>query len=396
MFGFGQGFQDSYTPPAERRQLSQQKTIAVQCEADKLVVTVQRDLYGNGVPAKPSDMVLGSQLCKPTSQSTNTILVFQYGLQQCGIRLQMTPEWMIYATQLIYNPTPTSNSLIIRTNSAVIPINCYYPRQGNVSSNAIKPTWAPFSTTVSFEDKLVFSLQLMNDDWSSIRTSSVFHLGEVFHIEASISSVNHMPMTVYVDSCVATLTTDIYSSPRYEIIAANGCLLDGKQEDSSSAFRAPRMQPDKLQFTVDAFRFTGKDISMIYITCNLKAAALTQAPDTMHKACSFNKATNIWSSTEGPSNICNCCDAGNCVVTPGQSRGRGPYYTGSRRNWKREAETGNWLLEEEEAIATLGPLMVIGSAEKIEFSSILENNNKLELWLLQGNIKSEFEIIAQD
>lgn len=38
---------------------------------------------------------------------------------------------------------------------------CSLPRQGNVSSQAILPTWVPFKTTVYSEEKLVFSLYLM-------------------------------------------------------------------------------------------------------------------------------------------------------------------------------------------------------------------------------------------
>lgn len=35
------------------------------------------------------------------------------------------------------------------------------PRKGNVSSHAILPTWVPFRTTVFSEEKLFFSLYLM-------------------------------------------------------------------------------------------------------------------------------------------------------------------------------------------------------------------------------------------
>lgn len=38
---------------------------------------------------------------------------------------------------------------------------CSLPRQGNVSSQAILPTWVPFRTTVFSEEKLAFSLHLM-------------------------------------------------------------------------------------------------------------------------------------------------------------------------------------------------------------------------------------------
>ncbi|KAM4749246.1 zona pellucida sperm-binding protein 3-like, partial [Rhinophrynus dorsalis] len=276
-------------------------------------VTVQRDLYGNGRLVKASDLTLGPRRCTPSSLSTDTDVIFQNGLQECGTVLQMTRDLLIYSTNLTYNPTPSRNSPIIRSNPATVPIQCYYHRHGNVSSKAIRPTWIPYSSTVSTEERLSFSLHIMSDDWRSKRTSNVFRLGEVFNIEASLDTENHVPMTIFIDSCVATLTPDINSSPRYEIINQNGCLVDGKQEDSSSAFVSPRPQPDKLQFTVDAFRFTGTDSSTIYITCNIRAAAISQDPDRMNKACSFSKTSNRWTAESGPTGICSCCETGNCI-----------------------------------------------------------------------------------
>ncbi|XP_053307466.1 zona pellucida sperm-binding protein 3-like [Spea bombifrons] len=246
--------------------------------------------------------------------------------------LQMTPEFLVYSTNPTHSPTPSVNSPIIRTNSAVVPIQCYYPRHGNVSSNAIKPTWMPFSSTVSAEERLSFSLQLMNENWSAPRSSTGFKLGEVFHIEASVAVGNHVPMRIFVDSCVATLSPDGSSGPRYDIIGYYGCLSDGREEDSSSAFRSPRPRPDTLQFMVNAFRFTGTDTSVIYITCNLRAAAENQVPDPLNKACSYSKSTNSWSALEGSNDICRCCDTGTCT-TPTPFR--------PRRPWKREAASGN-------------------------------------------------------
>ncbi|CAI9612215.1 unnamed protein product [Staurois parvus] len=79
----------------------------------------------------------------------------------------MIRDWVIYTTNLTYSPT--SSIPIIRTNPAVVPIMCFYYRHGNVSSQAIKPTWVPFSTTVSSEERLSFSLVLMTEDWSGPR-----------------------------------------------------------------------------------------------------------------------------------------------------------------------------------------------------------------------------------
>ncbi|KAM4675886.1 zona pellucida sperm-binding protein 3-like [Discoglossus pictus] len=363
---------------SQSRQLSSQNPISVQCEEDSMVVSVQRDLYGTGKLIKPSDLTLGPNRCTPSSQSTSTTVIFQNGLQDCGNRLQMTPDWLIYSTNLTYNPTPALNSPIIRTNAAVVSILCYYPRHGNVSSNAVKPTWYPFSSTLSIEERLLFTLQLMTDDWSAPRTSSIFQLGDVFHIEASIATGNHVPMILFIDSCVATLSPDVTSSPSYPIIALNGCLVDGKQQDSSSAFRSPRSETGKLQFMVDAFRFTGTDASTIYITCNLRAAVATQTPDPVNKACSFSKSSNTWSPLEGSSDICRCCDTSNCAVSSGSGRRVGPYYPGSRRNRKREI--GPLHHSDEYGSASLGPLLVIGPDHNA--MAVTPKYKPLKLWVL--------------
>ncbi|CAI9540140.1 unnamed protein product [Staurois parvus] len=225
-----------------------------------MVVRVLMDFYGIGKLVKPSDLSLGPQSCKPSTQTANEA-IFQIRLQECGNSVQMTADWVIYSTSLTYRPT--SSIPIIRTNPAVVPIMCYYYRHANVSSKAIEPTWVPFSTTVSSEQKLSFSLRLMMEDWSGPRNSPIYQLGDILYIEASVDTRNHVGLIPYIDKCVATISPDPTSAPSYDIIANNGCLVDGLQDDSSSAFITPRIKPDKLQFTVDAFRFLEKDASLV-------------------------------------------------------------------------------------------------------------------------------------
>ncbi|XP_029474632.1 zona pellucida sperm-binding protein 3-like [Rhinatrema bivittatum] len=308
--------------------------VTVQCKEARMVVTVQRDLFGTGRLIKAADLSLGPASCKPKPAAGDAAATFDVGLHECGTSLQMTPDLLVYSTHLSYNPTTLGNQAIIRSNPAVIPIQCTYPRTGNVSSKAIKPTWAPFSSTIFAEERLAFSLRLMNDDWSAERTSTEFHLGDEIHIEASVKPGDHAPLTVFIDSCVATVSPDKDSSPRYRIVDSYGCLVDGKQEDSYSSFRSPRSQPEKLQFSVDAFRFPGDIKSSTYITCSLRAAAADQTPDPMHKACSFSKTSHMWTAVEGPSNICNCCETTDCGVL-GQPRGLRPFFPVPRRIGKR-------------------------------------------------------------
>ncbi|XP_048377661.2 zona pellucida sperm-binding protein 3-like [Stegostoma tigrinum] len=284
---------------SEGGSVSPLQTVMVQCGEHTLLVRVQLDLFGTKHLIKAADLSLGTAGCQPTKIfPENCTVLFDYGLHKCGSRLQimsppgifqMTGDFLIYTTHLTHIPN-YPGSVIVRTNGAVIPIECRYFRKGNVSSNPIKPTWIPFSSTRSGEGHLSFSLRLMNGDWLTERTSTVYSLGELIHIEASVSMDNHMPLKLYIDRCVATLSPGKDSSPRYSIIDYNGCLVDSKAEDSFSTFvlRRNQREPDKLRFDLDAFRFYGDERSLIFITCHLKVAAVDQG-DSRNKACSFQK-----------------------------------------------------------------------------------------------------------
>lgn len=60
------------------------------------------------------------------------------------------------------------------------------------------------------------------EDWQSQRPSSVYFPGDVMHIEAAVLQGHHVPLRVYVDSCVATADPDPYSQPRYPFVNNHG------------------------------------------------------------------------------------------------------------------------------------------------------------------------------
>uniref|UniRef100_UPI00398E5269 zona pellucida sperm-binding protein 3-like n=1 Tax=Pristiophorus japonicus TaxID=55135 RepID=UPI00398E5269 len=150
----------------------------------------------------------------------------------------MTDNLLIYTTHLYYRPSRIGG-IIVRTSGAVVPILCHYTSKRIVSSNAIKPTWVPFSSTKGAEGRVSFSLRLMTTDWSAERASNIYHLSDLIHIEASVLTVNHMPLRLYIDRCVVTLSPDQDSTPSYHIIDFNGCLLYSRDEDSFSSFVSP-------------------------------------------------------------------------------------------------------------------------------------------------------------
>lgn len=64
-------------------------------------------------------------------------------------------------------------------------------------------------------------MSLFTDDWLYERSSNVFFLGDAINVEASVNVGHHMGLKVFVTGCVATLTPDIHSTPRY-VFLENG------------------------------------------------------------------------------------------------------------------------------------------------------------------------------
>ncbi|XP_058847183.1 zona pellucida sperm-binding protein 3-like [Acipenser ruthenus] len=307
-------FQAKPTPlSVQRADLSLLNSVTLDCRKDAMVVTVNRDLFGIGYLVSSADLSVWSAGCSAASSDSvaNTVL-FSIQLQDCGSTFQVFPDFLSYTNHLYYKPA--SVGIITRVNMADILLECRYPRRWNVSSSPIKPTWVPFTSTASTEQILDFSLLLMNDNWSGPRVSNVIYLGDILHIEASVAVDNHVPLRLYVDSCIATLSDNKDSEPRYAIVDKLGCLMDSKSPDSSSSFTRPAL--NKLRFDITAFKFQGDSRSMIYMTCTLRAVNADKPADAANKACSYQKQTYRWVSEDGSSAVCGCCDAGSCSVTP--------------------------------------------------------------------------------
>ncbi|NXG56395.1 ZP3 protein, partial [Hemiprocne comata] len=332
--------------------------VAVECQEAQVVVRVHRDLFGTGRLVRAVELSLGSAACPPAhwSPAETTTVTFMAGLHECGSTLRVTPDALVYSISLNYKPVSGGNPVIVRSSPATVPVECHYPRRDNVSSNGVKPTWAPFHSTLSSQEKLPYSLRLMNDDWSAERVSTVFQLGEVLHLQAGVSTENHVPLRLFVDNCVATLTPDRSSSPQYAFIDFSGCLVDGQLDDATSTFISPRPRQDVLQFAVDAFKFAGDSSSLIYITCHLKVSLVDQAPDPLNKACSFNKASNLWAPVEGTRDVCSCCEMRNCGLAGSSRRLHTPSrWQGGRARRELPSEPDPLV---EEADVVVGPLFI--------------------------------------
>ncbi|XP_025778880.1 zona pellucida sperm-binding protein 3, partial [Puma concolor] len=245
-------------------------SVVVECRHAWLVVNVSKNLFGTGRLVRPADLTLGPENCEPLiSGDSDDMVRFEVELHKCGNSVQVTEDALVYSTFLLHNPRPVGNLSILRTNRAEVPIECRYPRHSNVSSEAILPTWVPFRTTMLSEEKLAFSLRLMEEDWGSEKQSPTFQLGDLAHLQAEVHTGRHIPLRLFVDYCVATLTPDQNASPHHTIVDFHGCLVDGLS-DASSAFKAPRPRPETLQFTVDTFHFANDPRNMEVVVAGVR------------------------------------------------------------------------------------------------------------------------------
>nr|XP_016854341.1 PREDICTED: zona pellucida sperm-binding protein 3 isoform X1 [Anolis carolinensis] len=355
------GLAQLWPPPRTEGQADTPQAVRVTCEPHRVVVSAHRDLFGVGRLVAPADLALGVARCRPAAfDPVANQVVFEAGLHECGSTVQMTPDLLIYRTSLFYTPSLAHNPIITRTNAAEIPIECHYPRKGNLTSRAIRPTWAPFRSTISAEARLRFSLRLMKDDWSAERTSIHFQLGETLRLQANVRSENHVPLRLFVDSCLAGSSPEGISAAQYAIVDSHGCLVDGRQDSVSSAFLSPRTQEESLRFTVDAFRFSGDPTNLIYITCRLKVTPTEQAPDEVNKACSYSAETNSWVPVEGARGICLCCKSQSCGrALRLQSHRLNPRF---EMSWQRSLPVGT---DAGHARLVLGPILVSDAHEGV-------------------------------
>ncbi|XP_008289239.1 zona pellucida sperm-binding protein 3-like [Stegastes partitus] len=325
-------------------------TVAVECRESEAHVEVKKDMFGIGQFINPADLTLGT--CSAVAEDNVAhVLIYESALQACGSTLVLTEESLVYTFTLNYNPQPVGSSPVVRTSKAAVIVECHYPRKHNVSSLPLNPVWVPFSAVKVSEEFLYFTMKLMTDDWLYERPSYQYFLGDLINIEVIVQQYFHVPLRVYVDHCVATLSSDPASSPRYAFIENNGCLVDARITGSSSRFQA-RTAENKLCFQLEAFRFQGADSGLLYLTCHLKATSSSNSIDSSHRACSYIAG---WKEASGIDTACASCETGdfgasNSGVVSGTSSNPGRKI---RDVSKAQAEIVEW-----EGDVRMGPLTV--------------------------------------
>ncbi|MEQ2281714.1 hypothetical protein AMECASPLE_033297 [Ameca splendens] len=218
--------------------------------------------------------------CSP-SAVTSRYLYFQYGMLECGGRVQVIGGQLVYSYLLKY--TPPSQGSVIRVSPIKRLIHCYYNRFHYSYKIGFRPQVQQTTFLKSVKSKLTFSLIVCNAQWEPLSQGHTFFLGDQVYFMAQAGTLL-AGERLYVDSCQATSSEDPSSLPKVDIITNYGCMTDGKRESSNSRFLSGG--GSVVKFSVDAFLFSG--VSQVqYLHCTLSVGLSTS---NIAKACNFNKA----------------------------------------------------------------------------------------------------------
>ncbi|XP_042339178.1 zona pellucida sperm-binding protein 3-like [Plectropomus leopardus] len=281
--------------------------VSLHCTEASMIIMVKPDLYKNGRFLSAAEIFLGevehsqNSLCRAFTAGDSEYII-EAGLQDCGSKLTISEDSVIYSNKLRISPAAHYHG-ITRVTQAEVPVSCHYKRTHFVSSS---PHQTPMTLSTPAEHSAAaFTLKLMTDDWTSERLSTVFYLGDLLHLEASYTGPDSGQKRLFIDSCVATLSPDASSVPRYNFIENYGCFTDAKEEGSKALFQ-PRKRASSLQLQLDTFLFHQDSRNSLFITCELKATDEMWKRSPTDKACNY--VHSRWINVDG-SDVCRCCDS---------------------------------------------------------------------------------------
>ncbi|KAM8844765.1 zona pellucida sperm-binding protein 3-like [Spinachia spinachia] len=292
-------------------------TVSVRCTDTSMIIVVKADIYKNGLLVSAEDLSLGESEhsqkspCRAVAAGDSEYLI-QAELQDCGSKLAVSDDSVIYSNELIISAAAGSHGITRRTR-AVVPVSCHYKRRGLffhrthlASSTDHQQQQQQQQLAPSLLETLstaAFSLKLMTGDWTSEALPRPLYIGDLLHLEASYAGPDSGQSRLFIDSCVATLSRDAASDPRYYIIENHGCLADATEEESNALF-LPRRSASSLQLQLNTFLFLDDSRNSIFITCHLKVTSEKQMSSSINKACNYVHPR--WINVDS-SDVCQCC-----------------------------------------------------------------------------------------
>ncbi|XP_062411358.1 zona pellucida sperm-binding protein 3-like [Sardina pilchardus] len=266
---------------------------SVECGGDSVTVNWPMGLQ-NQPDIDPSFVRLG--YCTPTSISVipgGAQVVFPLKEWRCGAEVMALKDDVVLSTELTYAPESGDVFLL----QAVV---CTYPRPDGWTPHIFRPVIETFGTS-----ELVFTMSLMNDDFSGPAVTPKYTLGSLIPISASVNQQAHQPLLLLLEECQASALDQPLPHPEtYPIINNMGCFTDSRK--TMSRFQ-PRQRSSEIQLYLQAFAIAIDQ--PVYIHCKLVAWE-ENGFNEGKKAC--HDKNGSWELLDDPaqSSLCNCCDYG--------------------------------------------------------------------------------------
>ncbi|KAK3527583.1 hypothetical protein QTP86_026901 [Hemibagrus guttatus] len=283
--------------------------VSVHCTENSMVVRGRADLYGTGRLVTASELRLGPEFSTGNCgavQREDTELVITAGLHECGAKLRVENDSLIYANTLFH--TPTLNRFgIVRSSGVAVPLECRYKRTHLVSSISQSHPVSP-ALMSSAPTKSVLSPQIRTDDWMSERSVDISESDEVISIVASLLSARHSGLKLFLDRCVVTLVPDTAAMPSCDLINNHGCPEDAGSAESNVSF-LPGADGHVLRVKFNLLSLLGVDQqpnNSMLITCWMKTVDPDHNKSSVDEVCSY--MGNSWCSVDGKHKVCECCE----------------------------------------------------------------------------------------
>uniref|UniRef100_A0A3B5ADX0 Zona pellucida sperm-binding protein 3 n=1 Tax=Stegastes partitus TaxID=144197 RepID=A0A3B5ADX0_9TELE len=285
-------------PVGEIATAGDDEPFVLKCHEDSIEVVMRAQLFDPGLPAEPMRLRLGpardvQDRCI-ARVSGNGEYIIRAPLAECGNKVMFTESAVLYSNLLLYYPPPSSPG--VQVEGAAISVQCEYKRCIYIIHRSLAVSFICIDGASKY-------------DWNSERPSSVYFLGDTVNIEASVDH-RHLPLRLFVSSCVATLTSDLIKTTSFEHTAAinlpGSCVpfyvKSDKDLGSNSRF-LPRVHNNLLQIQLEPFLFHQDPRHTMYITCDLEAEPKN---NPVKRACSF--ISDRWRSVDGNDQACESCD----------------------------------------------------------------------------------------
>lgn len=272
--------------------------VSVSCSSTGFELRVKKRFYG--FSAVSEELTLG-ETCKSNGVlEPNSELLFTYALTDCQGEKQVFPDYVVYKYVLRYLPRARPDRNTRHRLSVKVGVECRYTR------DVLKPTWqTPLRKIIRGRSGDDFSIQLMDDSWSSPVRSAVFMLGQKVNVQLSTRH-HYTGVKLFINNCYAATVNTMSQTNKYNIIDNYGCLRESRISPGAARYHFSR-EDNVVLFSFGAFQFIESPDAQVSLHCELSVSA--GGPNSMLKSCFYSHENARWISLFGPDSVCDCCES---------------------------------------------------------------------------------------